>query len=62
MVTIVASGEKFVVHKDLICYASPFFDRAFNGAFLEGKTQQMKLPDVETSLFGVFVNWLYIKK
>jgi len=61
-VTIIASGQKFVVHKELICHSSPFFDRAFNGSFLEGQTQEMKLEDVEASRFGIFVHWLYTRK
>ena len=57
-----ASEDKYIVHKDLICFYSPFFDKAFNGRFLEGETQEMKLPEVSSAIFGIFVHWLYYQK
>lgn len=63
MTIVVGSDEqKFIVHKDLICHHSPFFKSAFNGRFLEGETQMMKLEDVDTPMFGAIVNWLYTEK
>ena len=50
---------KFCIHKKFICYHSPFFAAAFNGPFIEGETQTMKLDDVDAKLFGIFTNWLY---
>ncbi|KAM3072145.1 hypothetical protein ACMFMG_008603 [Clarireedia jacksonii] len=40
------------VHKSFLCYASPCFDAAFNGAFIEGQTQSMNLETSEQA-FGV---------
>jgi len=53
-------AKKFSVHKDIIYYYSPFFDSAFNGQFEEGETQTMTLEDVEHSVFGLLVFWLYV--
>jgi len=52
------SLPKFLIHKNLICYHSPFFAAAFNGNFIEGITQSMTL-DVDKEAFGVLVNWFY---
>jgi BTB/POZ domain len=52
------SLSKFLIHKNLICYHSPFFAAAFNGSFIEGITQSMTL-DVDEEAFGVLVNWSY---
>jgi hypothetical protein len=51
--------KTFRVHKNFICYYSPFFDAAFNGNFVEGDTQSMNLEETSTEAFGIFVNWLY---
>jgi len=47
------------IHKDNICYYSPFFDAAFNGNFQEGQTQTMEFDDVDVTAFGVLSGWLY---
>ena len=53
--------HKFVIHKDFICYYSPFFAVSFNGNSEEGRTQMMKLCDVDPALFAIVVNWIYCK-
>ena len=47
------------IHKDYICYYSPFFDPAFNGNFKEEQTQTMEFDDVDVTAFGVLSGWLY---
>jgi hypothetical protein len=42
-----------------LCYYSPVFNKALNGIFLEGETQTMTLEDVDASVFGLLVSWLY---
>jgi hypothetical protein len=51
-------APKFSIHKNIICHYSPYFSAAFNGNFVEGKTQRMTL-DVDEKAFGVLVNWFY---
>jgi hypothetical protein len=51
--------QTFLVHKEIICYYSPFFDATFNGKFQEGKTQCMALDDTDPDLFAALVEWLY---
>lgn len=38
---------------------SPFFSAAFNSNFAEGKTQSMRMVDVEAKTFGLLVHWMY---
>jgi hypothetical protein len=54
--------QVFSFHKDFLCHHSPFFDRAFNGSFKEGITQNMDLDDVEPTTFGLLASWVYTKK
>jgi len=54
--------HKFVVHKEWICFHSPFFSSAFNGKFEEGKTQTMTLVDVDPELFAIVAHWIYSKE
>ena len=63
MVTFIVGKENvkqtFVNHKNLATSNSGVFKAAFDGNFLEGHTQSMRLEDVESRIFGYFVQWLY---
>lgn len=50
--------EPYTVHHDLITASSEFFNRALNGEF-EEKNGDVKLPEHESSTFGVYSKWLY---
>jgi hypothetical protein len=52
--TAVSQAHKFIIHKEFICYYSPFFSAAF-----KGNTQKMELNDVDPQVFGILANWLY---
>jgi hypothetical protein len=52
---------KYIIHKEFICYYSPFFKAAFNGNFKEGQTQEITIS-ADVVAFGVVVNWLYSQK
>lgn len=54
-----AEKEVFVVHKDLLCKKAPFFDKMFNGQFLEGHSQSAQLPEDDAITFKLFVAWIY---
>jgi len=51
--------KRYFLHKKLLCYYSTFFDAAFNGAFQESISGELKLPEEEARVFDVFVHWLY---
>jgi len=57
-----ATATEFSVHKALICAASTYFRAAFEGPFREGTTQTIRLPETRTSVFKIFVGWLYTQK
>ncbi|KAF2768529.1 hypothetical protein EJ03DRAFT_273984 [Teratosphaeria nubilosa] len=50
---------KFMVHKELLTAASPFFDAALNSTFAEGMDNQVKLPEEKPDSFEWFLQWLY---
>lgn len=54
-----APKQKFSIHKNLICGSSKFFDRAFNGGFIEAAIGQLDLPEDSPTTFEHFVGWLY---
>jgi hypothetical protein len=54
--------KRFIIHKDFLCFYSPFFASAFNGPYKEGRTQTMNLSDIDLEAFGMFVYWLYQRK
>ncbi|KAE9376493.1 hypothetical protein N431DRAFT_332001, partial [Stipitochalara longipes BDJ] len=53
---------KFTIHKDFICFYSPFFASAFNSPYKEGQTQVMSLYEIDPEIFGMFVSWIYQRK
>ncbi|TVY45902.1 hypothetical protein LSUB1_G000480 [Lachnellula subtilissima] len=57
------SFQKYIIHKNFICYYSGYFDAAFHSNFKEGESQEINLEDTSPSdVFGVFVNWMYTQK
>lgn len=53
--------ETFSILKNVICHRSPFFDAAFNSQLSEGQTQSMTLEDVDSEIFALLVDWLYLQ-
>ena len=51
--------REYAIHKNLICASADFFDRAFNGRFVEGREQKLTLPEEDPLLFQLFYDWLY---
>ena len=66
MVTFhVGSGSRveiFQVHKEFACHHSVVFEKAFNGDFIEGRTQTYTLNDVTPDVFRFITQWLYKQK
>ncbi|TVY44551.1 hypothetical protein LOCC1_G003357 [Lachnellula occidentalis] len=58
------SFQKYIIHKNFICYYSGYFDATFNSSIKEEEeTQEVWLEDTSPSdVFGVFVNWMYTQK
>ena len=51
--------ERYVLHKDLLCFYSDFFRAAFNSSFKEATEREIELPDTEIEVFEAFQVWLY---
>lgn len=66
MVTFIIGAEgkqeRFTVHKEHACRYSPVLNRAFNGNFAEGHTQEYTSHDFGPASFRMFVQWLYTQK
>ena len=52
---------KYLVHKELLTSASPFFAAALNGTFAEGLDQEVRLPEEKPEIFEWFLHWLYTR-
>ena len=50
---------KYLIHKELLTSASPFFAAALNGTFAEGMDQTVRLPEEKPEIFEWFLQWLY---
>ncbi|KAI7365805.1 RNA methylase family protein [Hortaea werneckii] len=50
---------KYLVHKELLTSASPFFAAALNSTFAEGMEQVVRLPEEKPDSFEWFLQWLY---
>ncbi len=50
--------EHFQLPKGVLCRHSPYFNKAFNGEFKEGKQQSLELVDEDSGAFRLLVQWL----
>ncbi|TVY50526.1 hypothetical protein LCER1_G005359 [Lachnellula cervina] len=53
------TSEAFAVHKEFACHHSPVLNAAFNGPFVEGRTQIYELEDTTCRAVRLLVYWLY---
>jgi hypothetical protein len=58
-VGIATPPQTFTIHRNLICSASQFFNKAFNGDFDESHARCMKLPHESHEAFQALYHWLY---
>ncbi|TGO44417.1 hypothetical protein BCON_0523g00040 [Botryotinia convoluta] len=49
----------FNVHKTILCQKIAFFDKMFNGKFLEGITHSAKMPEDNIEAFKLMLGWVY---
>lgn len=67
MATVIVGDEKstsrpavtYLIHKELLTAASPFFAAALNSTFAEGLDQTVRLPEENPEIFEWFLQWLY---
>lgn len=53
---------RFLVHRDLLVHHSSFFSAALTGAFAEGLSQSVNLPEESLDTFELFLFWLYTQQ
>ncbi|KAF7900957.1 hypothetical protein EAF00_003178 [Botryotinia globosa] len=49
----------FRVHKSFLCNKIPYFDRMFNGGFIEAKENSAKFPEDDPQSFDILIEWVY---
>ncbi|XMA14322.1 hypothetical protein WAI453_007113 [Rhynchosporium graminicola] len=52
---------EFLIHKEIVCHNSGVLAVAFNGNFIEGRTQTYRIDDTTERAFKLFMQWLYSK-
>ena len=55
-------GAKYKVHKALLCEASDFFASALKEEWKEGQKHRVPLPDDDSSVVDLYVQWLYTRR
>lgn len=56
------SDKSFVIHQSLLVMNSDYFAKATSGDWVEAKTKEHKLEEVNLQAFEMFVQWLYSGK
>ncbi|TGO34766.1 hypothetical protein BHYA_0183g00180 [Botrytis hyacinthi] len=61
MVDLIVGPEEalFRVHKSFLCNKIPYFDRMFNGGFIEAKENSAKFPEDGPESFDILIEWVY---
>ncbi|KAK3630328.1 hypothetical protein LTR56_017504 [Elasticomyces elasticus] len=61
-ISIGADAVMFTAHEQKLCQVSDYFLKAFHGAFAEGSSKKVHLPEERVADFGLFLDWLYTGK
>lgn len=61
MVTLKVGKNKkaFAVHKKLLCEKIPYFEKMFQGLWIEASGNIATFPEDEVECFDVLIGWLY---
>lgn len=51
-----------MVHKELLCFYSDYFRKAFTGSSEEASENKITLSDVSVEIFEAFQHWLYTRR
>lgn len=57
-VKVGSEAEVFNLYRDLICKASPYFQGAFKGKFVEAQDLLITLDDVSVRTFAILQTWM----
>lgn len=61
IVTLLVGRDKvkFLVHKDILCQESPYFEKAFKSGFKEATENSLTLLGEKSDIVNSLVDWLY---
>ncbi|KAF2998155.1 hypothetical protein E8E13_002460 [Curvularia kusanoi] len=54
----VGNGVNYNVHRTLLVSNSDYFERVFNGKWREANDGVVRIEDVESDVFNIFIDWL----
>jgi hypothetical protein len=49
----------FVIHKSLLCFHSPYFEKAFTRDWKESTTKAIDVVETSHEAFGLLAHWIY---
>ncbi|KAK5743009.1 hypothetical protein LTR17_003022 [Elasticomyces elasticus] len=61
-ISIGVDAVMFTAHEQKLCQVSDYFLKALHGAFAEGSSKKVHLPEERVADFGLFLDWLYTGK
>ena len=47
------------MHKTLLCSKSDYFQKCFNGQFMEASSSKLVLDAISVTIFSRFTDWVY---
>ncbi|GMR33598.1 hypothetical protein PMAYCL1PPCAC_03793, partial [Pristionchus mayeri] len=56
---LVVQGTKFYVNKQILSLQSPFFDKTFNGQFMEAQADEIPIEEVKANDFKKLIKMMY---
>ncbi|KAK6529864.1 kelch-like [Arthrobotrys megalospora] len=59
IVLVGESAEEFNLHRVVLAAQSDYFDTALKESFEEGKSRKITIPDIESDIFRIIVQYLY---
>lgn len=60
LVLVGPKEERFMIHKELICAKSKFFEAACSRRWKEGLEKTIRMPEVGPNLFQQYIAWIHI--
>ena len=58
-ITVGSQRREFIVHKQILCRSSPYFEKMFNGSFKEAGAASAAFPEHHPYSFEILLLWIY---
>jgi hypothetical protein len=56
------TAATFKIHKKILCQKIPYFDKMFNGGWIETEKKSANMPDDDPKAFKLLLGWVYLGK